>query len=178
MIESERLYLVLLSPEFFAASLEGRLTDAESMINAGLPSWWPDEHARAVMDRRRRQIEATPSDAPWLLRAMVRREDRIVVGYINFHGPPDAQGRAELGYTVFEEHRRQGYATEAVLAMMAWATTEHGVRRFLLSISPQNVPSLGLAAKLGFEQVGKQMDLEDGLEYVFELAMPAEDRRP
>jgi RimJ/RimL family protein N-acetyltransferase len=173
MIASERLHLVRFSPEFFAASLEDRLAAAEALIDAHLPSWWPDEHARAVIQRRQRQIAATPSDAPWLLRAMVRREDRAVVGYINFHGPPDSYGRAELGYTVFEEHRRQGYATEAVLAMMRWAREEHLVRGFLLSISPTNAPSLALAAKLGFTQIGEQMDLEDGLEYVFELAIPA-----
>lgn len=121
------------------------------------------------MDRRARQIAEDPASAPWLLRAMVRRDNREVVGYINFHGPSDDEGRAELGYTVFEEHRRRGYATEAMQAMMNWARQEHGVQRFLLSISPQNAPSLGLAAKLGFAQVGKQMDLEDGLEYVFAL---------
>ncbi len=171
-IESERLHLVLLGLDFFAASLEGRNADAEALIDAHLPAWWPDEHARRVMGRRARQITEDQATAPWLLRAMVRREDRVVVGYINFHGPPDARGRAELGYTVFEEHRRRGYATEAVLAMMGWARQEQGVRRFLLSISPTNAPSLGLAAKLGFAQTGKQMDIEDGLEYVFELTVP------
>jgi RimJ/RimL family protein N-acetyltransferase len=56
--------------------------------------------------------------------------------------------------------------------MMRWAREVHEVRRFLLSISPKNAPSLALALKLGFSQVGKQMDLEDGLEYVFELQVP------
>jgi RimJ/RimL family protein N-acetyltransferase len=172
IIESERLHLVLLSQQFFDASAFGRLAEAEAMIDATLPSWWPDQHARSVMRRRTRQLEASPEVGPWLLRAMVRPEDRLVVGYINFHGPPDEKGRAELGYTVFEEHRRRGYATEAVLAMMRWAYEMHDVHRFMLSISPHNPPSLGLAAKLGFVQTGKQMDLIDGLEYVFELEMP------
>ncbi len=32
-----------------------------------------------------------------------------------------------------------------------------------------NAPSLAMAAKLGFRQIGEQMDPEDGLELVFEL---------
>jgi RimJ/RimL family protein N-acetyltransferase len=43
------------------------------------------------------------------------------------------------------------------------------------SISPRNEPSLALARKLGFEQVGEQFDEEDGLELVFELTLPAAD---
>jgi RimJ/RimL family protein N-acetyltransferase len=122
------------------------------------------------MERRLRQIAEAPGDAPWLLRAMVRREDRVMVGYINFHGRPDDAGRAELGYTVFEPWRRQGYATEAIIGMMRWASREAPVQAFVLSISPSNVASLALAAKLGFVQVGSQVDEIDGVEYVFELA--------
>jgi RimJ/RimL family protein N-acetyltransferase len=50
------------------------------------------------------------------------------------------------------------------------AAREHGVERFFVSIAPDNASSLAMAAKLGFRQVGEQIDEEDGLEYVFELA--------
>ena len=107
--------------------------------------------------------------SPWLLREIVCRDNHDVVGYINFHGEPDSSGRAELGYTVFEGHRRNGYATEAILAMIEWAKREQTVSGFLLAISPDNQPSLALAAKLGFQQIGTQIDEIDGKEYVFEL---------
>src|SRR4029079_17604387 len=114
---------------------------------------WPDSHLRAVMQRRLAQMTLDPVSAPWLLRVMVRREDRKAVGYINFHGPPNDAGQAELGYTVFPGDRRKGYASEAVEVMMAWARETYGVRRFLLSISPANVASLGLARNLGFTRI-------------------------
>ena len=79
-----------------------------------------------------------------------------------------------MGYTVFPRHQRQGYAHEAILGMMRWANEEHGITRFRISISPDNEPSLALAAKLGFERTGEQMDPEDGLEYVFERDYTAE----
>ena len=54
---------------------------------------------------------------------------------------------------------------------MDWAMRQHSVGRFLVSISPDNGPSLSMAVKLGFRQVGEQMDEEDGLELVHELVL-------
>jgi RimJ/RimL family protein N-acetyltransferase len=54
--------------------------------------------------------------------------------------------------------------------MMHWAHTERSVETFVLSISPENRPSLAMAAKLGFERVGSRMDEIDGEEWVFELS--------
>jgi [ribosomal protein S5]-alanine N-acetyltransferase len=44
-----------------------------------------------------------------------------------------------------------------------------GIRHFVLSVSPQNDPSLAIVRKLGFVKTGEHMDEEDGLEHVFEL---------
>jgi RimJ/RimL family protein N-acetyltransferase len=168
IIRSERLYLVLLSPSVLEALSSGNGAAAAALIGASLPPDWPDGHLSAVSLRRLRQIAAKPQEAPWLLRAMVRVEDQHIVGYINFHGPPDEVGQVELGYTVAESERRRGYASEAILAMMAWAKSRHALSRFRLSISPTNTASLALADKLGFQRTGEQTDDEDGLEYVFE----------
>jgi RimJ/RimL family protein N-acetyltransferase len=54
---------------------------------------------------------------------------------------------------------------------------EHAINRFLVSISPDNEPSLALAEKMGFQRIGEQMDPEDGLEYVFELNYAPEGER-
>jgi RimJ/RimL family protein N-acetyltransferase len=161
-----------MSPAFLQASLDGRMDEAAALLHVVLPVNWLEEHARYWTEKRVEQMANAPEVAPWLMRAMVRRDDRRMVGYINFHGAPNDEGQAELGYTVFEDQRRRGYATEATLAMMGWAREEHGVRRFLLSISPSNQPSLGLAAKLGFQKIGSQIDEIDGEEYVFELVVP------
>ena len=168
-IESQRLSLRWMSPRFIRASLAGRTAIAGRALDASLPPAWPDEEARRRLAMRLDQMGDDPDGADWLLRGMVRRLDRALVGFINFHGPPDERGRAELGYTVFEEHRRQGYASEAAMAMIGWAQIRRGAEVFVVSVSPENEPSLRLAASLGFERVGSQIDEEDGLEWVFEL---------
>jgi RimJ/RimL family protein N-acetyltransferase len=174
-ITTERLRLVWMSPSFMRASLEGRREEAEAILDARLPGHWPDEPAKRVMEVRVEQMVRRPESGEWLLRAIVERESGTVVGYINFHGPPE-EGRAELGYTIFEDRRRRGYATEAIRGMMAWARSAHDVERFVLSISPENEPSLALAAKLGFERIGSQVDPIAGEEWVFELPPPGNGR--
>jgi RimJ/RimL family protein N-acetyltransferase len=105
------------------------------------------------------------------VRAIVRRDDRVMIGFVNFHGPPgvndvEEADAAELGWTVFPEHRRHGYATETARRLMDWARDEHGVRRFISSTTPENVPSLRVHEKLGFRRTGQVVDGE----IIFELA--------
>jgi ribosomal-protein-alanine N-acetyltransferase len=116
---------------------------------------------------RRRQITEDPATAPWLVRLIVRRDDRAALGHAGLHGPPE-DGFVEAGYTVFPAYRRRGYAREATAGLFTWAAGDERVERFRLSISPDNVASLGLAASMGFVQVGDQWDDEDGLELVLE----------
>jgi RimJ/RimL family protein N-acetyltransferase len=159
-----------MSPAFLEAVLAGDRASAELIAGLTLPSDWPDEHDSRFLRLRLDQMRGDPSSQQWLVRAMVlRAQERPMVGHIGFHGSPETVGRAEMGYTVMPNHRRQGYATEAARALMDWAAREHGVQRFFVSIAPNNSSSLAMAAKLGFRQVGEQIDEEDGLEYVFAI---------
>jgi ribosomal-protein-alanine N-acetyltransferase len=95
--------------------------------------------------------------------------NRRVVGSVGFHGPPDVDGRAEIGYQIEPGSRRRGLALEAVRCLLDWAATEHGIRRFRASIAPDNVASLGLVNRLGFHPVSRRHDDVDGEELVFDL---------
>ena len=171
-IHTNRLALVLLSPEFLDALLGGHRADAEAALGLELPFAWPDGHDWGFLKLRRRQAREDPAREEWLPRAIGL--ERRMIGHIGFHGPPgvngpEKPGALEVGYTVFEPFRRRGYATEAVVAILEWARTEHGVRHFVASVGPWNEPSLALVRRLGFRQTGTQWDDEDGEELVFEL---------
>jgi len=99
-----------------------------------------------------------------------------MVGHIGFHTQPGPEylrdispNGVEYGYTVYGPFRRQGYAREACEALMKWAYEKEGVREFVVTISPENIASRGLAEGFGFEQVGSHIDEEDGLEYIYKL---------
>ena len=172
-IRTKRLALVPLTPEFLEASLLGDRERAERLIAASIPATWP---RGAPLTRRLDQLEGDPTLQPWLLRGMVLQSGPpIMIGCIGFHDRPGARylqdlapGGAELGYSVFEPWRRQGFASEAALGLMDWAHRLHRVTRFVVSISPTNHASLELAARLDFKRIGSHLDEEDGPEDIFE----------
>jgi len=172
-IRTERLDLVPMTPRFLEASLLGDREQAELLLSAIVPEGWTNEGP--WVRRRLDQLREDPTLQPWLLRAVVSRSESTMVGHIGFHTRPGAKyldglapGGVEFGYTVFEQWRRQGYACEASQGLMDWAHRLHGVTRFVVSISPTNLASLGLARRLNFRRIGSHVDDEDGVEDIFE----------
>jgi [ribosomal protein S5]-alanine N-acetyltransferase len=173
-IQTARLELVSMPLAFMEALLAGDTAAAGAAIGAAVPDNLRD-HLEDFLRYRLAQVIADPSIRRWLGRAMVLTDAdgaRHVIGTIGFHGPPDDRGRLEIGYSVQASFRRQGFAREAVRAMLDWAAQEHGIRRFIASISPTNEASLALTRDFGFRQTGEQMDEIDGLELVFEADWP------
>jgi RimJ/RimL family protein N-acetyltransferase len=178
-IRSERLELVSISPAFIDALLAERRGDAEKAASLKLPDDWPDAHDRGFLNFRLRQMRERPEIQEWFVYALVLPDgERPMIGHAGFHGPPGvnavkAADAVEVGYSVFEPYRRRGYATEVVRSLIGWASREHGVRRFIASISPENEPSLALVRRLGFRHIGQHWDEEDGEELEFELQVGA-----
>ncbi|MEX2238753.1 MAG: GNAT family N-acetyltransferase [Dehalococcoidia bacterium] len=169
IIRSQRLELRPMTPPFIEALLEDRRADAEALLNLKLTGPRPDAGDEHWLRLRLGQLRADPTWQWWLGRAVVLPEIGEMIGHAGFHEPPREGGELEFGYSIFPEHRRKGYATEVSLALMDWARSAKGISRFVLSISPDNEPSLSVARKLGFEPTGVQWDDEDGEELVFGL---------
>ena len=174
-IRTPRLDLVVLTPRFLDATVDGDLTTARSLLGAEVPDEWLDEGDLARL--RLQQLTSDPGIQPWLLRAMLLRGTTSMVGFIGFHGPPGMAhldewlpGAVEMGFTVFSAHRRRGYAREACTALMEWATDEHDVTDFVLTIAPENAASQALAAGLGFRRLGGWVDPDDGPEDILGLS--------
>lgn len=171
-IHSERLDLLPMTPDFLKASLRRDRTTAADLLGAPVPDEWLDEGEFIAL--RLEQLLDDPDFQPWCVRAILLRETGEMVGHIGFHTRPDppylaeiAPDAVEFGYTIFALFRRRGYAEEAARGLMAWAAGEPEVERFILSISPENAPSLALAQKLGFARISEWIDEVDGLEWVF-----------
>jgi len=112
------------------------------------------------------QMAADPTSIGWLVKLVLSEPG--VVGYAGFHGPPDAAGMVEIGYTVDPQYRRQGYARAIVAALLELAASKPEVHTVRASISPTNAASLATIAGFGFLEAGEQWDEEDGLELLFE----------
>ncbi len=172
LIATPRFDLRSFNTAVFDALIAGDTVRAGAGLEAAVPVSWRSAEERALAVQRDR-LQQDADAARWLMRAIVRRSDRVMVGHIGFHGAPGmehlesiAPGAVEIGYTVFPEFRGQGIATEATLALMEWAATQ-GVLQVVASIAAENAPSLRIAEKLGFARVGEWEDEEDGPELVF-----------
>ncbi|MCX6049874.1 MAG: GNAT family N-acetyltransferase [Chloroflexi bacterium] len=171
-IHTERLDLILMTPAFLEIAIRGEQAKAAQLLGVNIPAdWWPVD---GYIPLRLEQALRNPALQPWLGRAIVLRSSQTMVGSIAFHMAtepaevrPLGPGGVELGYTIFPQFRRQGYAKEACQALMNWAQ-QHQVTRFILSISPTNQPSLQIAKHFGFVKIGSQIDEEDGLEDIYE----------
>ena len=173
-IRTLRLDLVPMTPEFLVASLRRDRVQLDLILGATTPPDWSDRPGWIRL--RLEQLRADPELQQWLLRAIVLRGERRMIGHIGFHGRPGepylrelAPGGVEFGYTVFESDRRRGYAREGCSGLLEWAYRTHGADRFVISISPTNIASLELAKRLGFDRIGSHVDEEDGPEDIYEL---------
>jgi len=171
-ILSSRLILPSMSLDVMDALQNGDRIGAGRLMECDIPT---DVSLDDLpLARRLEQLRVDASEQPWLLRGMVERRTGTMVGHIGFHTPPCPEYLAgiapdgvELGYTTFPDFRRQGFATEASLALMFWAFSQHGQRCFVLSVSPQNFASTAMAGSLGFVTCGSHVDDEDGVEIEF-----------
>jgi RimJ/RimL family protein N-acetyltransferase len=162
-----------MSPDVLRHLLARDQAAAESLL--GAPIAGDLDISDYALEMRLAQLDDDPGLQPWLLRALVLRDHNIVIGTIGCHTAPGPEylaelspGAVEFGFGIIEPWRRQRFAAEASQALMRWAHDHHHVTRFILSISPENSASLGLAAHLGFSKIGSHLDEIDGPEDIFE----------
>ena len=161
--------IIHLSGPVFAALARGDLAAANALSPVPLTEYLAGPEPRRVWELRAEQVAADPASAAWVTGIIWDERRGLAVGRAGYHGPPDAAGMVEIGYTVEPVHRRQGYARAALAALLARAAREPDVRTARVTISPDNGPSRQLAAWFGFVEVGEQWDEEDGLEIIYEL---------
>ncbi|MGW7079338.1 GNAT family N-acetyltransferase [Streptomyces sp. NPDC054866] len=99
----------------------------------------------------------------WGMFALVRVEDEVAVGGMGFHGPPDEEGVAEVGYDLAVGARGYGYASEALAALSAVALTRPGVTALLAVIEPENTPSQAVVTRAGYTRIS---DREENRAYL------------
>ncbi len=133
VVESDRTVFVRLfsDPGFMVYSVPGAL----------------DEHAANARFDHMVELSRTLSFAK---RALIEKTTGAVIGYAGadycrFRG----QQRLEFGYRLVERARGLGYATEASRALLASARADPQ-GELLAIIDPSNLPSKGVATKIGF----------------------------
>jgi ribosomal-protein-alanine N-acetyltransferase len=139
---------------------------AEAVV---LHELWTERDAR-VPPHRRIDADGHPTVADledWIrtnrpssigLLAVERKADRELIGYCGLIVSGRGSDREpELAFELLHRARRQGYATEASLAVLDWARSS-GYERLWATVWEWNTASRRVLAKVGFTEERKEPD--------------------
>jgi [ribosomal protein S5]-alanine N-acetyltransferase len=106
------------------------------------------------------QINGHPNDQAG--GCLIHKLERLAIGQIGFKGQPDTDGSVEIGYGLNATHHNQGYASEAVGALVNWALESGFAKRITAETLESNLASNRVLEKLDFVRVGTRFDAEEG----------------
>lgn len=86
---------------------------------------------------------------------MIRKDDRTVVGSVDFKDKPDRNGLVEIGYGLDKPFEGQGYMTEAVEALCQWGLKQAGVAAITAETYVDNLPSQRVLQRCGFTETSR-----------------------
>lgn len=92
----------------------------------------------------------------WLV---IENKTRLVVAELGFKGVPGPAGMVEIGYGTMQEARNKGYMTEAVGAIVKWASHRQDISTILAETARTNTASIRVLQKNGFEQYDQKGDM-------------------
>lgn len=87
----------------------------------------------------------------WLV---TRRADGQILGDIGTHGPPDAEGCVEIGYSLAPSAQGKGIGTATVAVLVGRLAAVPRIRRLTAVTSAQNAASRRLLERQGFRITG------------------------
>ena len=151
-IKTERLILHPLTPDELHLWAED-MPALEKKLNV---SYRAEPMEGFFLDIVRGQADITDGDPEnyiwhtfWLI---IRESDRVAVGSADFKDVPDGKGETEIGYGLGAEFEHNGYMTETVSAMCAWAKDQPGVRAVIAETETDNLQSQRILIRCGFEE--------------------------
>ena len=127
-----------------------------ALLGVEIPaSWPPGEYDRDAIVYFLSQYEIRgPEAIGWYGWYAVRRAEvespAQLVGAGGYFGPPSADGTVEIGYSIVDETRGEGYGTELAQALTDRALRHPGVRRVIAHVAADNVASHKVLKRAGF----------------------------
>jgi ribosomal-protein-alanine N-acetyltransferase len=122
----------------------------------------PPEVQREISPIWLARLNGAIEPTPWICGFdIVRSEDQASVGSCAFKSPPE-NGLVEIAYGIEDAYQRQGFATEAAVALTEFALADKDVRTVCAHTKQDNIASIKVLEKAGFTAKGTVIDPEDG----------------
>ena len=148
-IETNRLLL----RSFQVADLERFVAYRSDPDIARFQGWeapFPVAVARQFIDEMMRQPPAVPGT--WYQLAMERRADGLLLGDCAIHFRDDQPRQAEIGFTLARDAQGHGYASEAVLGVLAHLFEALDYHRVAANCDAENARSAHLLERVGMRR--------------------------
>jgi [ribosomal protein S5]-alanine N-acetyltransferase len=153
-LPTPRLILIGADEALLRAELDGKAALAVAIDSVVTATWPPEHHDRNVIEWVLKSLNVLAPDAPWRFFYMTLENPRTLIGTCGFKGAPDGNGCVEVGYSVLEQFRCRGFASEAVTALMTVAFAR-GASEVAAETFPSLAPSLRVMQKCGMSSVGE-----------------------
>jgi ribosomal-protein-alanine N-acetyltransferase len=158
-IQTPRLDLIAVNPESLHIQQKNSAnmrTELGELIGAEVPDEWPHENWEPhVFDYLLKLFAESPEAIGWCRYLLLRHEGgRTLIGSFGSGLPKPETGEAEIGYGILPSWQRQGYAPEAVAAMLPWLQTRRKIRAFVAQTFPYLRGSIRVLEKCGFQPAG------------------------
>ncbi len=151
-LDTDRLCLLALTADQLACFVE----DLERLERElGLPISRDNLNnavRRAIGLKLAKMVKVEPELHPWnsYWLVVVKAADADAgAGMVGFKGAPDQFGEVEIGYGIAPNFQNQGYMTEAVQTLVAWAFEDPDCQAIFADPRQDNVASQRVLAKAG-----------------------------
>lgn len=149
-IETKRLELVPLTPH----QLQLWIEDIPALDQELNYSYQAEPMEGFFLDIVKGQLAITQNNPEQFLWHsfwfILRKTDRVVVGSADFKDIPDANQEVEIGYGLGKEFEHNGYMTEAVQTMCAWALEQETVSHIIAETDLDGYASQRILQRCGF----------------------------
>ncbi|PAX52877.1 GNAT family N-acetyltransferase [Brunnivagina elsteri] len=152
-IDTQRLELLPCSLEVAQATIDRDKTLLEKLLTAYVPDDWYETEVQDFLPKYISMLKTDPSQLGYGVWLMIRTDDSTLLGDLGFGGKPQAVDTLEVGYEVLTPYRNQGYATEAVEALVNFAFTQLEAERIIAHTPEDNIGSIRVVEKLGMQNV-------------------------
>jgi ribosomal-protein-alanine N-acetyltransferase len=158
---TRRLLLMVLTAEQLRLYLADReLLGRELALHFGETMPAPAPALRRAIGLKLTAMAETPAALhPWFTYWLVIiAAEGDVAGLAGFKGSPDEAGQVEIGYGIDANHRRRGYATEAVAGLVRWAFKSPACLAVTARTLVTNEASMAVLGNAGFRRDGADGD--------------------
>jgi RimJ/RimL family protein N-acetyltransferase len=151
LLETPRLKLLPFTLELKKVTLFERDRLPE-MLGVAVPDASPGADMLEALPHFIEAMEQDPLGRVWD-GIILHKADRVAIGGIGFHGPPDEAGMVEIGYNIIPAYEGQGYATEMARRVIDWAFQTPGIERITAQCLDDNIGSIRVLEKVGMHRL-------------------------